>query len=51
MKYHIITLGCPKNAVDSEGMGGILAAQGHTVFCVARDLEQWQGICQWLDAA
>src|SRR5918911_1081715 len=30
MKYHIITLGCPKNQVDSEGMGGILAAQGHT---------------------
>jgi ribosomal protein S12 methylthiotransferase len=30
MKYHIITLGCPKNAVDSEGMGGILSAQGHT---------------------
>jgi ribosomal protein S12 methylthiotransferase len=30
MKYHIITLGCPKNQVDSEGMGGILANQGHT---------------------
>src|SRR5215212_5452200 len=30
MKFHIITLGCPKNSVDSEGMGGILAAQGHT---------------------
>lgn len=29
MKYHIITLGCPKNSVDSEGMGGILSAQGH----------------------
>ena len=29
MKYHIITLGCPKNAVDSEGMSSILAAQGH----------------------
>src|SRR5689334_22833535 len=29
MKYHIITLGCPKNSVDSEGMSGILAAQGH----------------------
>lgn len=29
MKYHIITLGCPKNSVDSEGMDGILAAQGH----------------------
>lgn len=31
MKYHIVTLGCPKNAVDSEGMDGILAAQGHDV--------------------
>src|SRR5262245_12039082 len=30
MKYYIVTLGCPKNAVDSEGMTGILAAQGHT---------------------
>ncbi|HWQ13623.1 MAG TPA: 30S ribosomal protein S12 methylthiotransferase RimO [Roseiflexaceae bacterium] len=30
MKYHIITLGCPKNAVDSEGMSGVLAAEGHT---------------------
>jgi ribosomal protein S12 methylthiotransferase len=31
MKYHIITLGCPKNAVDSEGMRGILAEQGHSL--------------------
>lgn len=31
MKYHIITLGCPKNSVDSEGMNGILGAQGHTI--------------------
>ena len=30
MKYHIITLGCPKNNVDSEGMAGILASRGHT---------------------
>jgi ribosomal protein S12 methylthiotransferase len=29
-KYHIVTLGCPKNAVDSEGMDGVLAAEGHT---------------------
>lgn len=29
MKYHIITLGCPKNNVDSEGMAGILASRGH----------------------
>lgn len=30
MRYHIITLGCPKNTVDSEGMDTILNAQGHT---------------------
>jgi ribosomal protein S12 methylthiotransferase len=30
MKYHLITLGCPKNSVDSEGMHGILLAQGYT---------------------
>src|SRR6266487_1614077 len=39
MKYHIITLGCPKNAVDSEGMGGILAAQGHTAVTCADDAD------------
>lgn len=27
----IVTLGCPKNAVDSEGLGGLLAASGHEV--------------------
>ncbi|MBP1468654.1 30S ribosomal protein S12 methylthiotransferase RimO [Candidatus Chloroploca sp. M-50] len=30
MKYHLVTLGCPKNAVDSEGMDGLLAEAGHT---------------------
>jgi len=39
MKYHIITLGCPKNAVDSEGMGGILAAQGHTSVAAAQEAD------------
>src|SRR5688572_2786259 len=39
MKYHIITLGCPKNAVDSEGMGGILAAQGHTAVTCTDDAD------------
>jgi ribosomal protein S12 methylthiotransferase len=39
MKYHIITLGCPKNAVDSEGMGGILTAQGHTSVASAGDAD------------
>ncbi|MGH2819130.1 MAG: 30S ribosomal protein S12 methylthiotransferase RimO [Actinomycetota bacterium] len=27
----VVTLGCPKNAIDSEGLGGLLAAGGHTV--------------------
>ncbi len=31
MKYHIVTLGCPKNVVDSEGMQSILQASGHTL--------------------
>jgi ribosomal protein S12 methylthiotransferase len=39
MKYHIITLGCPKNSVDSEGMGGILAAQGHTAVTAPADAD------------
>jgi len=39
MKYHIITLGCPKNSVDSEGMSGILAAQGHTAVVQAADAD------------
>jgi ribosomal protein S12 methylthiotransferase len=30
-KVSIVTLGCPKNAVDSEGLGGILANGGHEV--------------------
>lgn len=39
MKYHIITLGCPKNAVDSEGMDGLLNAQGHTAAAGADDAD------------
>jgi ribosomal protein S12 methylthiotransferase len=35
MKIHLITLGCPKNSVDSEGMTGILQAQGHTTVAEA----------------
>ncbi len=27
--YHILTLGCAKNAVDSEGMHSILARRGY----------------------
>ncbi|MFV9503642.1 MAG: 30S ribosomal protein S12 methylthiotransferase RimO [Oscillochloridaceae bacterium umkhey_bin13] len=39
MKYHIVTLGCPKNAVDSEGMDGILADQGHRPAASADDAD------------
>jgi ribosomal protein S12 methylthiotransferase len=30
-KFSIVTLGCPKNSIDSEGLGGMLAAAGHEV--------------------
>lgn len=29
MKFHIVTLGCPKNEVDSEGMEVLLTEAGH----------------------
>jgi ribosomal protein S12 methylthiotransferase len=29
MRYYIVSLGCPKNAVDAEGMGSLLSAAGH----------------------
>ncbi len=29
MRYHLVTLGCPKNVVDSEGMSGLLADAGY----------------------
>ncbi|MEA2487767.1 MAG: ribosomal protein methylthiotransferase, partial [Actinomycetota bacterium] len=27
----IVSLGCPKNSIDSEGLGGLIGAGGHTV--------------------
>ena len=30
-RFSIVTLGCPKNAIDSEGLGGLLGAAGHEV--------------------
>ncbi|MCX7790125.1 MAG: 30S ribosomal protein S12 methylthiotransferase RimO [Chloroflexaceae bacterium] len=38
-KYYILTLGCPKNAVDSEGMEGILAAAGHVPVAAPEDAD------------
>lgn len=31
MRIGVVTLGCAKNAIDSEGLGGMLAAAGHDV--------------------
>ncbi|HET7481624.1 MAG TPA: 30S ribosomal protein S12 methylthiotransferase RimO [Actinomycetota bacterium] len=30
-RVSIVTLGCPKNSIDSEGLGGLLSAGGHEV--------------------
>ena len=30
MRFHILTLGCPKNVVDSDGMTDLLLGAGHT---------------------
>ena len=30
-RVSIVTLGCPKNSVDSESLGGMLATGGHDV--------------------
>lgn len=30
MRFHIVTLGCPKNAVDSDGMTDLLLGAGHS---------------------
>jgi ribosomal protein S12 methylthiotransferase len=35
----IVTLGCPKNAIDSEGLGGLLSAGGHQVVEQPHDAE------------
>lgn len=38
-KVSIVTLGCPKNAIDSEGLGGLLAASGHEMTEKAEDAD------------
>jgi ribosomal protein S12 methylthiotransferase len=35
----IVTLGCPKNAVDSEGLGGLLVAGGHGLVAEAPEAD------------
>ncbi len=38
-KVAIVTLGCPKNAIDSEGLGGLLGASGHEVVAAPEDAD------------
>ena len=57
MKYHIITLGCPKNNVDSEGMAGILAWPGRYCRKLGKELpiatarREDGGTDYWMDEA
>ena len=48
----VVTLGCAKNAIDSEGLGGMLAAAGHEV---SEDVEHAEVIlvntCGFIDPA
>jgi ribosomal protein S12 methylthiotransferase len=36
VKFHLVTLGCPKNVVDSEGMTRLLVQDGHVPVADAR---------------
>jgi ribosomal protein S12 methylthiotransferase len=36
LKFHLVTLGCPKNVVDSEGMTRLLVQDGHVPVADAR---------------
>jgi ribosomal protein S12 methylthiotransferase len=48
----IVTLGCPKNAVDSEGLAGLLAASGHELVSDPRVAEvALVNTCGFIDAA
>ena len=37
--YHLVTLGCPKNQVDSDKLEGVLAADGLTPVGAAADAD------------
>jgi ribosomal protein S12 methylthiotransferase len=51
-KVCLVTLGCPKNAVDSEGLGGMLAAAGHEVVLEVENAEvALVNTCGFIDPA
>ena len=51
-RVSIVTLGCPKNAVDSEALGGLIATGGHDVVNEPDDAEVVVlNTCGFIDAA
>ena len=49
---HIISLGCPKNAVDSEHLGGVLEAAGFRLVGSAEEADvALVNTCGFLQAA
>jgi ribosomal protein S12 methylthiotransferase len=52
LKYHIVTLGCPKNEVDSEGIDVLLMEAGHSPAEECRDADLViVNTCGFIDAA
>jgi ribosomal protein S12 methylthiotransferase len=52
MHYYLLTLGCPKNAVDSETMSELLRLLGHIEVSVPQDADLLiVNTCGFLDAA
>ncbi|MFQ5595760.1 MAG: 30S ribosomal protein S12 methylthiotransferase RimO, partial [Anaerolineae bacterium] len=39
MRYYLLTLGCPKNVVDSEGMSQLMGQAGHTAIEYPEDAD------------
>jgi ribosomal protein S12 methylthiotransferase len=39
MRYYLVSLGCPKNTVDTEGMGCLLDAAGHLAVAIPEEAD------------
>ncbi|GIX06299.1 MAG: ribosomal protein S12 methylthiotransferase RimO [Candidatus Poribacteria bacterium] len=51
-RIHVVTLGCPKNTVDSEEMMGLLRARGHLVGDALEEADVYiVNTCAFIDAA
>ena len=44
MHYYLVSLGCPKNIVDAEGMGALLDGAGHQPVLDPTEADRWS-IC------